>query len=76
MPVPDATLPSGDGAMTTLREAYDATKRMKVPQYRDGDCEVRRIWDEAAGKVLGVNADKLREWRRMLAAEPAASKKQ
>lgn len=47
---------------------------MEAPQCRDGDCEVRRIWDEAAAKVLGVGAAKLRKWCKMLEEEPATSR--
>ena len=70
-PAPSAGHGSG---MRILQDAFDATRRMIVPQLRDGDCEVRRIWDEAAAKVMGESADKLRKWRRMLAEEPATSR--
>ena len=31
----------------TLADCWEHTKEVKVPQFRDGECEVRRLWDEA-----------------------------
>ncbi len=70
MLVPD---PRGDGwavAVPLLQAAFQKTKRRVVPQYRDGDCEVRRIWDAAAAQVMGVSPERIGAWRALLNAEP------
>ena len=43
---------------------------MDVPQYRDGECEVRRRWDEAVAEALGWDLDQLSRWRMLLHDEP------
>lgn len=55
---------------TVLLDAYSATKDMTVPQYREPDAEVRRIWDEAVAKIAGISLQTIWEWRRLLDAEP------
>ena len=49
---------------------WDRTRDMDVPRYRDGECEVRRLWDEAVAKALGRDPDWLSEWRQLLHDEP------
>ena len=39
-----------------LADCWERTKEMVVPQYRDGECEVRRLWDEAVAKAMGWDA--------------------
>ena len=41
-----------------------------VPQFRDGECAVRRLWDEAAAAALGWDARELANLRRLLHQEP------
>ena len=53
-----------------LATCWNETQHMKVPQYRDGECEVRRLWDEAVAKAVGWNPEKLAEWRQLLHMEP------
>ena len=43
---------------------------MEVPQFRDGECEVRRLWDEAVANAMGWNADELARQRNLLHNEP------
>ena len=53
-----------------LLEAYHATKHMVVPQYREPDAEVRRIWDQAVAKAAGITQRKVNGWRNLMDAEP------
>ena len=59
-----------DGAMSVLFACWDRTRDMDVPQLRDGECEVRQLWDEAVPKALGWNSDWLSELRQLLHDEP------
>ena len=43
---------------------------MVVPQFRDGECEVRRLWDEAVAEAMGWDADELTRLRLLLHQEP------
>ncbi|MCY4230498.1 MAG: hypothetical protein OXF26_06360, partial [Alphaproteobacteria bacterium] len=51
-------------------DCWLATASMDVPQYRDGECEVRRLWDEAVAEALGWDPDWLSGWRMLLHDEP------
>ena len=73
MPIPDLTHHRWRTSRQPLLDAFDATKRMKVPQFRGGPCEIRGIWDDASAKVLGVSRGKVRKWAELLAAEPATA---
>ena len=53
-----------------LLDAYRATKNMIVPQYREPDAEVRRIWDQAVAKAAGITQRKVNGWRNLMDAEP------
>ena len=53
-----------------LMEAYRATKNMVVPQYREPDTEVRRVWDQAVAKAAGVPQRTVAKWRRQMEMEP------
>ena len=53
-----------------LAACWERTKGMVVPQFRDGDCEVRRLWDEAVAEAMGWDADELGRLRRLLHREP------
>ena len=43
---------------------------MVVPQFQDGECEVRRLRDEAVADAMGWNADELAHLRELLNSEP------
>ena len=43
---------------------------MVVPQFQDGECEVRQMWDEAVAEAMGWNADELAHLRELLNSEP------
>ncbi|WP_420612505.1 hypothetical protein [Candidatus Spongiisocius sp.] len=43
---------------------------MTVPQYRDGECEVRRLWDSAVCSALGWDPEPITQLRLLLHEEP------
>ena len=43
---------------------------MPVPQFRDGECEVRRLWDEAVAETMDWDAGELARLRHLLNQEP------
>ena len=43
---------------------------MEVPQYRDGECEVRRLWDNAVAEAMGWDPEELARLRHLLHNEP------
>ena len=43
---------------------------MEVPQFRDGECEVRRLWDDAVAEAMAWDAGELARLRRLLHNEP------
>ena len=53
-----------------LLNAYRATKDKIVPQYREPDAEVRRIWDQAVAKAAGITLREVGGWRNLMDAEP------
>ena len=53
-----------------LARCWEATAEMEVPQYRDGECEVRCIWDDAVADALGWDKDRLAGLRHLLHQEP------
>jgi len=65
--VPDI---SNKDVLRSLEEAWEKTQNMKVPQYREGECKVREIWDDAVSSALGWERDKLIQWRHLLHKEP------
>ena len=56
--------------VSTLSTCWETTRTMRVPQYRDGECEVRRLWDHAVAEALGWDRGWLDELRRVLHNEP------
>ncbi|MYE48786.1 MAG: hypothetical protein F4X96_05075 [Gammaproteobacteria bacterium] len=54
----------------TLADCWERTKAMLVPQYRDGECEVRRLWDEAVAEAMDWDAAELKRLRLLLHQEP------
>ena len=59
-----------DRICQTLADCWQQTKDMPVPQFRDGECEVRRLWDEAVASAMGWDADSLSQHRQILHNEP------
>ena len=53
-----------------LARCWEATAETEVPQYRDGECDVRRIWDDAVADALGWDKDWLSGLRQLLHKEP------
>ena len=53
-----------------LADCWERTKDMAVPQYRDGECEVRRLWDEAVAEAMGWDGNELHRLRGLLNNEP------
>ena len=53
-----------------LADCWERTKDMAVPQFRDGECEVRRLWDEAVVEAMGWDAAELTLLRLLLHQEP------
>ena len=62
-----------DYIRSTLADCWERTKDMEVPQFRDGECEVRRLWDEAVAEAMGWDADELARLRHLLHREPHVS---
>ncbi len=58
------------GIRQTLSGCWERTKDMTVPQFRDGECEVRRLWDEAVADAMGWEAEELAHLRNLLHNEP------
>ena len=53
-----------------LSDCWERTKDIEVPQFRDGECEVRRLWDEAVAEAMGWDPEKLAQLRQLLNQEP------
>ncbi len=61
----------GDGRVCrVLSDCWECTANMVVPQFRDGECELRRTWDEAVAEALGWDPDWLFKLRFLLHDEP------
>ena len=61
---------SDGGLVEGLARCWERTKDMVVPQFRDGECEVRRFWDEAVAEAMNWDADELTRLRQLLHNEP------
>ena len=53
-----------------LADCWLRTADIKVPQYRDGECEVRQLWDNAVADAMGWDTNWLCELRLLLCDEP------
>ena len=53
-----------------LESCWGRTSELIVPQFRDGECEVRRLWDEAVASAMGWDAGELAFLRDLLHSEP------
>ena len=56
-----------------LLEAYRATNDMVVPQYREPNAEVRRVWDGAVATAAHIPLAAITQWRESMEAEPFVS---
>ncbi|MCY4358998.1 MAG: DEAD/DEAH box helicase family protein [Gammaproteobacteria bacterium] len=57
----------------TLTECWNSTKEMEVPPYRDGECIVRHLWDQAVAEAMRWDAVELMRLRLLLHQEPHVS---
>ena len=55
---------------TILAGCWERTQDIEVPQFRDGECEVRRLWDEAVAEAMNWDPTELEELRLLLHQEP------
>ncbi len=53
-----------------LADCWERTKDTEVPQSRDGECEVRRLWDESVAEAMGWDPGELASLRELLHNEP------
>ena len=53
-----------------LSDCWERTRDMEVPQFREGECEVRRLWDEAVAEAMGWDSQELARLRYLLHQEP------
>lgn len=53
-----------------LSDCWERTKYMEVPQFGEGECEVRRLWDEAVAEAMGWDPEELSRLRHLLHREP------
>ncbi len=67
LPVPDLTEAH---ISSTLTACWEATRDIQVPQYRDGECEVRQVWDVAVCEALGWDETEIASLRKLLHDEP------
>jgi len=59
-----------DSIRRILTACWERTKDMKVPQFRNGECEVRRMWDEAVADAMNWDPEELARLRDLLHNEP------
>ena len=52
--VPDV---KDDRIRQVLVDCWEQTRNMEVPQFRDGECEVRRLWHKAVAEAKGWDAE-------------------
>ena len=53
-----------------LADCWEKTKDIEVPQFRDGECAVRAIWDNAVADAMGWDPAELARLRELLHLEP------
>ena len=53
-----------------LADCWEETKGLSVPQFRDGECAVRRRWDAAVAGALDWNGAELTRLRLLVHQEP------
>ncbi len=54
----------------TLADCSERTKDMNVPQYRDGECGVRPLWDESVADATDWDDAEFTVPRQLLHQEP------
>ena len=54
-----------------LVRCYGETCNVLVPQFRDGECNVRKTWDEAVERAIGLDGGTLDDLRHRLNKEPS-----
>ena len=54
----------------TLAGCWERTKELEVPQFRDGECKVRVLWDNAVAEAMGWDPEELSRLRELLNNEP------
>ena len=54
----------------TLMNCWESTKSHEVPQYREGECDVRRIWDHSVCEAMDWEKQEIDELRKLLHREP------
>ena len=59
-----------DRVRRILADCWELTKDEVVPQFRDGECEVRQLWDDAVAEAMGWDPDELTRLRHLLHREP------
>lgn len=64
---------TNDRVRDILVQSYEETCDMFVPQFRDGECDVRVAWDKAVANTLGLDGDDLDDLRSRLNKEPSVS---
>ena len=53
-----------------LADCWERTRDIVIPQFRDGECEVRRLWDEAVAEAMGWDSQELARLRYLPHQEP------
>ncbi len=61
---------SDERIVRILADCWRRSAGTTVPQFRDGECEVRRLWDEAVADAMGWDPGELAELRQLLHREP------
>ena len=59
-----------DHIRKTLAGCWEHTKEMVVPQFRDGECKVRVLWDNAVAEAMSWDPEELSRLRELLNNEP------
>ena len=54
----------------TLSDCWEHTREMEVPQFKDGECQVRILWDQAVAEAMGWDPEQLAQLRELLSNEP------
>ena len=58
------------GVCQILADCWERTKNIPVPQFRDGECAVRRHWDAAVAQAMNWDNAELTRLRLLLHQEP------
>ena len=53
-----------------LSDCWERTKNIKVPQFKDGECEVRALWDASVSDAMQWDVQELTRLRLLLHKEP------